>query len=255
MTTSIFKRLSLSKSSRKSQVTSIDAVISYMIFALFLVQVTLYVQKLSSPFASYLETEILYKNTASLNEMYSKSSATREYIENLCVDKPANVLDVKLSYEVKGLSMPFFDGAANESLTGVHITRRNNKMRIYFNTNTTTQFEIVIPTREYVDILMQNTESYDYYNKTRSGEADIIKIFANNTGEDADIFEIIIDDKLLVMLNNYYIDPGEVYVGAEPLYYSCGTIRALPKKSFYSSYSLLSDMGAVVSYGVDVWWE
>ncbi|VVB74537.1 Uncharacterised protein [Candidatus Tiddalikarchaeum anstoanum] len=249
------KHLSSSESYKKGQVTSVDTLIAYMIFSIFLIQVTLYVRDLGNPFSSYIENENLFKNGESLNNEFTKTSITLDFIPALCSKEFPNVLSIRAEYNTEGLQIPFYDEKINISRKGVSLERTKNTIKVYFNTNTTTRLGLILPTNKEVIISTSGTEAGDYYNKTIIGKYYYINIESNTTNDDTDSFYVTVNDSIIVLLNTYETNLEEVFIGETPSYYACGSVRGLSKKSYYSTYALATEMGIIINYGVDVWWE
>ncbi len=215
------KHLSHLKSSKKSQVTSIDVVIAYLVFSLFLIQVAMYITNISNPFTSYIAAEDLFKNGESIKAYFSTAKLSAAELEHFCSQVLPNVLNSSASYDLKGLMMPFYDSPANESRLGVNIKRTGNTIRLSFNTNEpATLFEIILPTSAEVEVDMVGTESFDYYNKTRVSSNYVVTFFANNTGSDTDSFDVTVNDTILVLFNPYFTNTSEVFAGDVPFHYS-----------------------------------
>ena len=255
MTDKILKPLSALKSYKKAQVTSIDTLISYVIFALFIVEVALFLRNLANPFESYVTAGIIYKNSESLKDLIITTSVPNHFIDDYCSSAYPNVVSIRASYEVKGLSVPFYDEPIVESIIGVHALRRGDTIRLLFNTNNTVRLDLVIPSMKDVTIASYNTENYDYYNKSIRNGAQIISIVSNNTELETDTYEVTIDDSIIVLFSNQYLNGATMYAGTTPFNYSCGEIRGLPKKSYYTAYAVMESLGALLQYGVDTWWE
>lgn len=243
------------RSTRKTQVNTIDTLISYVIFLLFLIQVVSFIQNLSNPFDSYIKAAILYKNAEALKGTIIVKEADEDFMNYLCSADFPNTIGTAVNYNIKGLLMPYYDSETEESKIGIHIKRSGNSMNLTFNTNTTSELELVIPIVADIKLSSINTESYDYYNKTWNGKYYEIIIFSNNTDTDTDSFKIELNSTVVILFNTQYANNTDIFAGTTPFNYSCGRARLLPKKSYYSSYALLDDAGAVINYGVDVWWQ
>lgn len=240
---------------KKAQVTSIDASIAYLLFAIFLLQVIVFIINISDPYSSYVDSSIRYKDGEALLNTFSSSTINSEYINLICTTNYPNIVSTRAEYEIQALSIPYFDEEINITVPGIHIKRSGSSILFSFNTNTTTTFEVIIPTTQTITVTETNTESYDSVTTTKNNNEFSVLIFANNSYEDIDNFEISIDDELLILFNTYYTNLEDIYVGTTPFLYSCGEERSIPKKSYYSAFAVIEEIGALARYGVDVWWQ
>lgn len=243
-----------SQSGKKAQVMSVDSTLSYFLFALFLLLTSNYIINVSKPFTSYVNYEVIYKNTESLNREFKTGDVSREYLNNVCNSSYANVVSTRASYKTRAIKLPAYDKKTNTSKQGVHYEREGDSVRITYNTNTTLSLNYVLITQEDVTITEYNTEESDDYNKTRDDNIVTITLSVNNTFEDVDEYEITTNAKTIMFIN-YYQDVENAYLGKTPMSYSCGLSRNLAKKSYFNSYAVLEELNAIANYGVEVWWE
>ena len=248
------KQRSLTVSGKKAQVMSVDLVLSYFLFAMFILYMSSFIINISNPFSSYVKYEIMYKDSEALRQEFITSDVSREYLNLVCNTSYANVVSTRASYEAEGIKMPGFDEDVNSSKSGIQLKRENNDLILYFNTNTTTNISFVFVTSDTISVSNQSTEIYDSYNKTITSRGSTISINVNNSYEDADTYIINVNATCLFFVS-YLGDMEEAYLGTTPLKYSCGDERGLAKKSYFLSYAVLEESDMIVSYGVEVWWE
>ncbi|MBN1923570.1 MAG: hypothetical protein JW791_02305 [Nanoarchaeota archaeon] len=255
MRTRLQKQSSRSMSGRKAQLMSIDSSISYLLFALFLLYMSNYIVNISKPFTSYINYGELYKNSESLSNDFVTSDVSREYLNNICTTDYVNVVSTRANYEVEAVKLPGFDEETNPSIQGVHMRREGSKVTLFFNTGLETNFDLIIVTNEKVSFNNYNTEAGDEFNITRSSSVVTINVHSDNTLSDTDDYELETTGDALIFFNYYENSFENVYLGTTPLSYSCGALRSLSKKSYFSSYAVLEEKEVIVAYGVDVWWD
>ena len=243
---------SLLMSGKKSQMMTVDSIISYLIFAFFLFYMSTFIIDFMKPFSRNINNDMVYKSSEAISAEFYKSSISQEDLLNFCNYSKGDINAVRSYYEVKSILMPYYDSSANTSKQGIHFQRRGSELFLTFNTNSSEALDLIIFSKNQVYFSNISTNDYDYFNITKSNEKTLISIVSNTTSS-SHIYELRINGTAIIFFNTY--NYTNMFFGQTPYSYSCGDFKVFEEKRKISSTASFENKKMIVNYDVEVWFE
>lgn len=242
----------LSMLGKKSQMMTIDSIISYLIFAFFLFYMSNFIIDFMKPFSRSINNDIVYKSSEAISAEFYKSSISKQDLMNFCNYSKGDINTVRSHYEVKSIILPYYDSATNTSKQGIHFERIGNKLLLTFNTNSSEELDLIVFSKNQIYFSNISNNEYNYFNKTENGEKTIINIFSNTTNSHHN-YELIVNDSAIIFFNVY--NYTNMFFGTIPYSYSCGDFKVFEEKRKISSTADFENKKIFVNYDVEVWFE
>lgn len=240
---------------KKTQMLNIDSTLSFIIFSIFLIMITSYIQDLITPYESSINYEIMYKDAESLSKTFVTNDLTKEYLDNICLSNYSKVLSTYAYYQIKTIEVPGYDCAINYSKYGIQLMRTGENLTIFFNTNNSIDFEIKVISSEEIIINKTKLDEYDNFSLSRDSDFFVIDFNINNSNLDNDEVMLQIKEDTLLFFNTNY-DNKLIYIDGTPFFYECNKkLYYASKKDYVDSFSILNGKNIISEYGVDVYWE
>jgi hypothetical protein len=246
------KQHSLLMLGKKSQMMTIDSLISYMIFAFFLFYMSKFIIDLMNPFSRSINNDIIYKSSEALSAEFYKSSISNQDFLNFCNYSKGDINSVRSYYEVKSILIPYYDSPINDSKKGIHFQRIGNKILLTFNTNSSEKLDLIVFSTNQVYFFNISNNEYNYFNKTQNNKQTLINIFSNTT-QSPYSYELIVNDSAIIFFNIY--NYTNMYFGKIPYSYSCGDFKVFEEKRKISSTADFENKKILINYDVEVWFE
>ncbi len=235
---------------KKSQVSSVDSIIAYLIFAMFLFYISNFVLDLSSPFTSYIHGSIYYKDLASLKDRFYFSNIDLSTIDSICdINLPKSKL-VGSGYSIVGFYLPAYD--TPYSVEGIHFNRNGNKVEIVFNNTGVVRMSVKLLTDGKASLNAVGLESDDTYNISKTDYGFYLSIVDNASYADIDTILLNFDKQAYFVLEQSNLS---FYVGTIESNYSCNDLFLRGSSSMFSGFSDLDHRGIVSKYWVRIWWN
>ena len=128
---------------RKTQMLNIDSTLSFIIFSIFLIMISSFIQDLIVPYESSINYEIMYKDAASLSKTFITLDLTKEYLDNICNSEYSNIISTRGNYEAQALKLPAYDDIINASNQGIHIRRNNQIIELDISKNIKLRYKYI----------------------------------------------------------------------------------------------------------------
>jgi len=248
----LWKLHSRSMSGKKSQMMIVDSIISYLLFSFFLFYTSSMIIDIMQPFSKSINNDIIYKNSESLSTVFYKEDISAKDLLGFCNYSKGEINSVRSDYEIKSISMPYYDESVNESAQGIHLERSKNELLIIFNTGSSQNFDLIIFSKSQINFENKTYSEYSTFNKTDEDNFVLIKIFSNSTTS-AQKYELTVNDTATILFETY--DYSNIFVGKTLYQFSCGDFKVLEQKRKLSVIANLENKKILVNYNVEAYFE
>ncbi|MDD5053800.1 MAG: hypothetical protein PHT91_03375 [Candidatus Nanoarchaeia archaeon] len=239
-------------SDKKTQVMIIDSIISYLLFAFFILYISKSVTDIMNPFSRIINNEIISKSTESLSLIFHRTAISQKDIAEFCNYSTNEIKSVRASYEIKSLMLPHNDEPINESATGIHFQRTNNELSIIFNTLSAQTIELTVFSNNEPIIENASISEYDYFEKTAHETFSVITIHSNSTNEPTK-YSIKINSTALIFIDSQ--ENNDLFVGKNAFSFSCGDLKIVEEKRTISLSAILENKEIIADYEVEAYFE
>ncbi len=235
---------------KKGQVSSVDSIIAYLIFAMFLFYISNFVLDLGGPFTSYVQGSVYFKDLNSLKDRFYFSNIDSTTVDSICnLTLPKSRL-VGSGYSVLGFYIPAYD--TPYSSEGIHFNREGYGVETLFNNSGVVGLSAKIFTDGKVSLNTIGFEGDDSYNLSKREYGFYLSIHSNASYGDLDTLSLDFDKPSYIVLEQSNLS---FYIGTLESNYSCNDIVLRGSSSMFSGFSDISHSGVVSTYWVRVWWN
>ncbi len=259
MKVSLQRILCALKLSRKGTVIDFDLIISYVIFISTIIILITFALKMTSPFATSIETINKEKSTIAVQGLISNQFNVNN-LDSICDVDYVNLRRLTVTYEIKGFNMPFIDdnNFLPNSINGSVVFKRDGS-ELHVLTGSSYQLKNIIVKVIFsgsASVTNISLESNDSFSVSYNSFNDLV-VSLNSTVSDNDVDELIIKPiNGLVSFQINGVNVNDCFIGNLSISNYCGVKGIRGSHTSFNRYGLITDNRT--SYPVklrgDIWW-